>query len=290
MMNHAEIEALVTLLDDEDKEVLNHVWHKIKSYGKEVVPVLEDYWNPDFNATQSERLESLIKEIRFESLLAEWDEWLNAPTHDLLRAHYLVSSYFFPGLDFEALERKISKIRQSIWIELNNNQTPFEQIQIFNQVLYYHLGFNGDQNASDNVDFCLNHILDSKRGNPISLGFMYIVLARSLNLPMYGVRLKNYFILAFCKSQELDLASEEENEKSVLFYVNAYQKGVIFARNQIDDYLKRMDEKPKNIYYAPSNTIEIVKEILHYLIVINTQKNQEEIVRELKMIKERISR
>lgn len=285
MVNRSEIEALVTLLDDDDKEVLNHVWHRIKSYGKSVVPLLEDYWNPDFNETQSQRLESLIKEIRFESLLKEWEEWLNAPTQDLLRGHYLISSYFFPSLDYETLERKISKIRQSIWIELSNNQTPFEQIQIFNQVLYYHLGFRGEQSASENADFCLNHVLDSRRGNPISLGFMYIILARSLNLPVFGVRLKNYFILAFCKSSEVNFDNEEEAEKSVLFYLNAFQKGIIFARGQIDDYLKRTGEKPKPSCYAPASNIAIMKEMLHYLIVINTQRNEYETVAELKKIR-----
>lgn len=288
MMNHSEIQALVTLLDDDDKEVLSHVWHKIKSYGKDVVPLLEDFWNPELG-TQSERLESLIKEIRFDALLAEWGEWLNTPTHDLLRAHYLISSYFFPDLDFDALERKVFKIRQSIWIELNNNQTPFEQVQIFNQVLYYHLGFKGEQDAADNADFCLNHILDSRKGNPISLGFLYIILSKSLNLPVFGVRLKNYFILAFCKDLEPELNNGAEAQNSVLFYLNAFQKGVIFSKSQIDDYLKRLKEKPQDIHYSPASTLDIVKEMLYYLIVINTQRKQFEIVEELKKIRERIS-
>ncbi len=82
-------------------------------------------------------------------------------TPDLLRGYFLVSKYFFPNINFEVIERKVMRIRQSIWLELNSNQTPFEQIQIFNQVLYYHLGFKGEQEASQNEDFCLNHVLES---------------------------------------------------------------------------------------------------------------------------------
>lgn len=289
-MKDSEIAALITLLDDDDQEVVSHVWSKIKSLGPSIVPILENSWNPDFNLTQSERLEELIHEIQFDSLLNEIDAWLNSPTQDLLRGYFLISKYFFPELDSTIIENKISKIRQRIWIELSNNQTPFEQIQIFNQVLYQQLAFKGDIEAAENTDFCINHILETKRGNPVSLGLFYIILAQSLQLPIYGVCLKSYFILAFCKSNHLVFSNEEQLLNDVLFYLNPFQSGVIFSKTQIDDYLKRIGADNDIANYAPADTLTVLKELLSYIIYVNQQnpKSDARIVLEIGAILKKI--
>jgi len=278
---------LITLLDDDDQEVVAHVSERIKSLGKSIVPTLEKVWNPDFNPIQSERLENLIHEIQFEALLHAIEVWREAPTVDILKGYYLISSYFFPDLNFDEIERKVKKIRQKIWIELNYNQTPLEQVQIFNHVFYYHLGFLGDQEAATNPDFCINHVLDSKKGNPISLGLLYISLAQSLQLPIYGVRLINYFIMAFCKTPSFG-EKNEGNESDVLFYINPFQKGVIFSKNQIDDYIKRMDTITKPQYFNPANSTEVIIELIDYLIFVNEQKNSFDVSAELKLIRKKI--
>lgn len=286
-MKPTEISALITLLDDDDQEVVAHVSERIKSLGKSIVPTLEKVWNPDFNPVQSERLENLIHEIQFEDLLHAIEVWRETPTVDILKGYYLISSYFFPDLNFDEIERKVKKIRQKIWIELNYNQTPLEQVQIFNHVFYYHLGFVGDQEAATNPDFCINHVLDSKKGNPISLGLLYISLAQSLQLPIYGVRLINYFIMAFCKAPSFG-ESNEGNESDVLFYINPFQKGVIFSKNQIDDYIKRMDTITKPQYFSPANSTEVIIELIDYLIFVNEQKNSFDVSAELKLIRKKI--
>lgn len=291
-MKETEIAALITLLDDDDHEVVAHVWNKIKSIGPSIVPVLENSWNPDYNPTQSERLEDLIHEIQFESLVAEIDTWINAPTQDLKRGYFLISKYFFPEIDEAVIDSKIAKIRQKIWIELNNQQTPFEQIQIFNQVIYDHLGFKGDLNSSTNSDFCLNHILETKRANPISMGLLYIIVAQSLHLPIFGVLLKGYFVLAFCKSNHLAFGDSDKLMDDVLFYLNPFQQGIIFSKAQIDDYLKRTNIPSEPKYYIPADNRENLKELLRYLIVVNerNEKSNPSIFSELKVLLKKISR
>ncbi len=286
-MKATEISALITLLDDDDQEVVAHVSERIKSLGKSIVPTLEKVWNPDFNPIQSERLENLIHEIQFEDLLHAIEVWRETPTVDVLKGYFLISSYFFPDLNFDEIERKVKKIRQKIWIELNYNQTPLEQVQILNHVFYYHLGFSGDQNAASNADFCINHVLDTKKGNPISLGLLYISLAQSLQLPIYGVRLINYFILAFCKDPSFGERNEGQ-ESDVLFYINPFQKGVIFSKNQIADYIKRMNTPAKSQYFSPTNSTEVIIELIDYLIFINEQNNSFDVATELKLIRKKI--
>ena len=43
-MNESEIKALVTLLDDDDHEVVQHVETRLRTLGGSIIPLLEDHW------------------------------------------------------------------------------------------------------------------------------------------------------------------------------------------------------------------------------------------------------
>src|SRR5580698_2068510 len=136
MAKKSEISALIQLLDDDDQEVFKHVHNKLKSYGPDVIPDLEQVWNDELNPTTTERLEEVIHEIQYECLLADWQAWLDQEIPDLLAGAFIIAQYHYPEIKYEDTLKKINKLRQGIWLELNYNQTPLEQVQIFNQVFY----------------------------------------------------------------------------------------------------------------------------------------------------------
>lgn len=130
MANETEIQALIQLLDDDDKEVYKHVYQKLKSLGADVIPQLEEVWSVALNPVTHERLEEIIREIQFESLVTDWENWLHKENPDLFTGAFLISKYHYPELKFEVIQKNLVKLRQSIWLELNYNQTPLEQVQI----------------------------------------------------------------------------------------------------------------------------------------------------------------
>ena len=284
MANENEIHALIQLLDDDDHEVFKHVHAKLKSLGTDIIPTLEEVWSAELNPSTHERLEEIIHEIQFDSLQSEWEFWLSKEIPDLLTGAYLVAKYHYPELNFEEISKKIFKLRQNIWLELNYNQTPLEQIQIFNQVFYSYHGFKGSQTSNDYQDYCINQVLDSKKGNSITIGIMYQILANELSLPVYGVTLQRHYILAFCKRNILDFSGEDNNEREVMFYVNPINRGSIFSRNEIKDYLEKLGAETDSKYFLPADNVTIVKELLNYLIELNNQQNREDRVKELNLL------
>jgi regulator of sirC expression with transglutaminase-like and TPR domain len=284
MADSKEVHALIQLLDDEDNEVFKHVYNKLISLGSEIIPDLEQAWASELNPLAHERLEDIIHKIQFDALEAEWEEWLFLDQPDLLTGAFLIAKYHYPDIHLEDIQKKLQKIKQSIWLELNYNQTPLEQIQIFNQVFYNYHNFKGSQTSEDYQDFCINNVLDTKKGNSIIVGIIYQVLAQELNLPVYGVPLVRHYILAFCKKNIVDFFSEQSLEREVMFYINPINRGSIFSRNEIKDYLEkmRMEQDPRNFYPANNNTI--IKELITYLIDIYRLQNREERVKELKRL------
>ncbi len=59
----------------------------------------------------------------------------------------------------------------------------------------------------------LHLVLENKRGNPLTLCVIYLLIATKLDLPVYGVNLPNLFILTY-KHPVVDQ-----------FYINVYNKG-----------------------------------------------------------------
>lgn len=281
MEENKEILALIQLLDDEDSEVFRHVHDKLISFGCDIIPELEQAWAAELNPLAHERLEDIIHTIQFDALEQEWEEWLFLDPPDLLTGAYLVAKFHYPELEIEEIHKKIQKIKQSIWLELNYNQTPLEQIQIFNQVFYNYHNFRGSQTSSDYQDFCINSVLDTKKGNSIVVGIIYQILAHELNLPVYGVTLSRHYILAFCKKTILDFYSEQNLEREVMFYINPINKGSIFSRNEIKEYLERMKAEKEARNFIPSNNNNIMKELLTYLMEIYDGQHREDRVREL---------
>ena len=286
MENEREIHALIQLLEDNDVEVIKHVYAKLKSFGTAVIPILEQSWYADIDPIAHERLEDIIKEIKFDELVQEWKIWVTKEVPDLLTGAYLVAKYYYPEINFEAIEKKIAKFKQAIWLELNYNQTPLEQVQIFNQIFYHYHAFKGVQDSLDYTDFCINNVLESRTGNAISMGIIYQVLANELNLPVYGVNLTNHYILAFCKRMIYDFDVDTNLEREVMFYINPVNVGSIFSRNEIKDYLEKMNEEAIPKYFIPCNNLGIIKEMLTYLIALHAHKQELQNADELSYLKE----
>ena len=272
MLPESEIQALVRLLDDNDKEVLNHVYTKIKSFGVEIIPSLENAWTTELNPLQHDRLEEIIHDIQFETVSDELTAWVESEDKDLLRGFYIVTKYFFPDLKLDEVQKQVSKIKQSIWLELNYNQTPLEQIQIFNQVFYGYHGFSGIQLSEKFEHYCINNLLHTKHGSSISLGLLYQIIARELNLPVYGVPLVKYYVVCFCKRTISDFSDSEELEHEIMFYINPVNRGSLFSRNEIKEYLEKMKVDLDVRFFTPANNKTLIAELLTYFIELSSLK------------------
>jgi regulator of sirC expression with transglutaminase-like and TPR domain len=284
MNTESEINALIQLLDDNDQEVYRHVHNKLKSLGPDIIPTLEQAWGSELNPATHERIEEIIHEIQFDSLVEEWMLWRKDENPDLLTGAFLVAKYHYPDIALEDVRKKILKLKQSIWLELNYNQTPLEQIQIFNQVLYSHHNFKGVQASSDFHDFCINNALESKKGSSIAVGIIYQIIAAELTLPVYGVTLLRHYILAFCKKVIFDFNTDDNLEREVMFYINPINKGSIFSRNEVKDYLAKMKADPDPNNFTPANNAAIIKELLRSLTEIYEQQNRHDRLKDLQTL------
>ena len=269
MEANATIQALVRLIDDPDELVYQQVRDELLKFGSEVLPVLEQSWEQDYYGLLfQDRIENLIHDIQFESVKAQLKMWLQAPDKDLLSGAIIIAKYQYPGLDAALLHERIQAIRRDIWLELNDHQTAFEQVKIFNRIFFGMHRFRGEsQNYHTPANSYINTVLESRKGNPLSLCLIYSVIAQSLDLPIYGVNLPNHFVLAYMDSKHSAFGlKKEDDDYGVLFYINAFSKGSIFDAAEIKAFIQGIHLQPDRSFFEPCSNSAILKRMLSNLI------------------------
>lgn len=281
MENLAEIDALVKLLDDPDEEVYQHVQERLLTYGIEVVSYLESAWEQSLNTVLQERIENLVHAIQFTTIKEDLNLWYQSGAFDLLQGALIINRYQYPDLDEQQVINQIEEIKREIWIGLQYEMSSIEKIKLINHVFYTQYGFSGNtKNHHDPQNSYLNQVLESKKGNQISLAIIYATLAQKLDIPVYGVNLPQHFILGYIDD------SNEEKEYGVLFYINAFNKGAIFGKHDVDQFLRQLNLEPQPGFYSPCSNTEIIRRIIRNLISAYENLGSKEKVDELKQLQE----
>lgn len=276
MTSPKKFEALISLLEDPDREIFEHVFNELKSYGEEIIPTLETAWEESPNQILQTRLEDLIHHIQIEKLKAELIKWVKSDDLDILEGAIIISKYQYKKIDIEGIYAKIEQIRKDIWLELNDYLTAVEKIKVFNNIFYEVHKFKGDAiNFLDPLHSYINSVIESKTGNSISLGILYLTIAKKLDLPIYGINLPHHFVLAYIDHDNFNLKLFEENhdeKKEVLFYINPFNEGAIFTKGEIKIYLEKLKIFPNDEGEYPTEYFEPCSEFKIIEILIDSLK------------------
>ncbi len=272
-----ELSALISLLDEPNEQNFGSIKKKISSYGLEAVPLLEDAWLLSMEGDNAKRIESLIEEIRFNDIYFELENWVKFHSNDLIKAFLLISKFRYPDFDEEKYLQKIEKLKQDIWLEMNENLTALEKVKVLNHIFYDIYKFRGQLPNKTNINaFYLNELLDSNKGSAIALGILYSSVAQNLNIPIFGVDLHLHFILAYMEDNQPIKKVEDYTYDEVLFYIAVVNKGSVFTHKEVNRYLDQLKLKTKPEYYIPCNNIKIIQRLINDMISAYRKEKMED--------------
>ena len=284
-MNTSELNALISLLDDPDEVIYEQISGQILSQGTTIVAELELAWENSKSVLQQQRIENLIQKIQFSATSDALTHWIESGGSDLLEGALIIARYQFPDFNEKKIYGYIDQLKQDIWLELNPNLTALEQVRVINHILFEVHQFVGNTNDfhHPNNSF-INMVLESKRGNPLSLSIIYAILAQKLSMPIYGVNLPQHFILAYMGGENTFGLYDLDKNKEVLFYINAFSKGTIFNRNEVESYLQQLNLKANENYFYPCNNIEMIKRMINNLIFSFEKMGNEKKSNDMKLL------
>ena len=283
-MNEKEIESLIKLLDDPDQEIASHVEEKLLSYGNDVINHLENAWGQSLDSILQERIENLVHKIQFQNIKKELELWYIGGAFDLLQGILIINKYQYPDLDEQKVINQLEDIKRDIWMQMIYDMSPVEKVKLINHVIYGTNGFTGNTtNHQDPQNSYISQVLESRKGNQILLAVIYSIIAQKLDIPIYGVNLPQHFILAYVDETPAEsiMVSGDLFEDRILFYINAFNKGFMFGRKDVDAFLKQLNLKPNEHFYEPCTNIDIIQRVLRNLISAYEKLSAVDKVREL---------
>jgi regulator of sirC expression with transglutaminase-like and TPR domain len=204
----------------------------------------------------------LIHRLHYRDLTEEMELWSKNVHHDLLTGALLVARFQYPEMVTTQVYQDIEKLRRNIWLELNTYLTPLEQVNVLTSILYNYFSIKGTEVAYQQPEeFLINKQLETKRGNAIANGILYLILSELLDIPVRAINIPRQFVLSYFRS-DYDFTRHTENfmYKSE-FFIDPIS-GQVFTHKDVETYFKRINVPPVTSYFKPLSNKRIIQVLL----------------------------
>ena len=264
MQENKEIQALLKLIDDPDQIVYETVSNKLISFGKDIIPNLENYSETIVNTELQDKIDGLISRLHFADTKEAFIKWSTGDA-DLLAGCLLLSKYVHPEMNDTNIFKEIEKLRRNIWLEMNSYLTPMEQINVICSIVYNYYKQKGIEINYDNTDgFILNKTLELRMGNAFGNGTLFLILCDLLDVPVYAINIPKQFILAYFDKHHDVLNPESHSTNKIKFYIDPVN-GQMYSHIDVENYFKKMSLPPTATFFRPIANKSIILILLSQL-------------------------
>jgi regulator of sirC expression with transglutaminase-like and TPR domain len=249
-----DIRALIGLLvDDEDSYEL--VRTQLLKMGEAVIPYIEE----KRAAAQPEvaaRMDAVCREVRFEKLKHEFWRLATAPECDLETGTLLLVKFGYPGLDTDVYKRWMDEVAAHVERDLPKDADEATRFSRLNAHVFQAMGFSGnDLHYYDPENSYLNRLIEKRRGIPVSMAVLYLLLARRLKISAFGVGTPGHFLVGYRGPEDR-------------CYLDVYNKGRLMSAADVQKMLARAGYEFRPEYLHPANSRDIVIRMMRNLISI----------------------
>jgi regulator of sirC expression with transglutaminase-like and TPR domain len=267
-MNNPKLDALIGLLDDPDLTVFEMVEQELLKESDEIIPELEKKWEISLDGNCQERIENIIQHLQFKETSRLLSEWIITGNTEqkLLSGFLIVDRFQYPDVNALSIGVKLENIRKKIWLELNNSLTLLEKTTIINHFLFNILEYSINfKNIHSPQNCFLNQILDTRKGNPVSIAVFYTIIARMLEMPAYFIDFPKNPLVAIVDAKLARKVHGSNSDSDVLFYINPSNRGAITSIKEIEYHLRTNNFQPIKNYTEPKSDIQFIRRLVESL-------------------------
>ena len=251
---NTEIDALLRLLDDPDQTVQKAVRDRLSALGPAVLPALRAA-----RTTADEPLRSLLDttlhDLHIADIAHTWRALMKLPEPDLETGAFLIARYGYPELDIAPYQKRLDAMAGRIRPRIEGAEGP-QRAVILCAFMCEEMGFTGnEQDYYAPHNSYLNWVLDHRRGIPISLSVIFLLLARRLDLPVFGVNMPAHFLVKYL---------DEEHE----VFLDLFNGGGPVTREEATQFLKRASIPPHPSHFEAADTHLILLRMVRNLFSI----------------------
>ncbi|HEU5080147.1 MAG TPA: transglutaminase-like domain-containing protein [Opitutaceae bacterium] len=244
-LSNEQKEALRTLLDDQNSVVRKSLLGYFLEHSAETVPFLKEI-AAGKNRSQAWHARWFLEELKFSDPVAEFKGFIRSLNYELETGALLLSRTVFPGIDIgsccELLDEMAARCRELI----AEPMTAREKCRVLNRVLFHEYGFRGNyEHYTDPLNSFIDQVLERRKGIPISLSIVYLLVAHRIGLNLEPVGLPGHFVIG-CYVEDAP------------FFVDAFEQGAFRTPEELFTLLRVQQIEPKETDLAPTPVREVL--------------------------------
>jgi len=273
MTNKSEIESLIYLLEDPDPEVQTGVKNRLRELGEHAVPLLDQYKSESVHDSERQNINEIIHNITYGTLLEDFSALVESGVHgrrSLEEALFLLARFGNPTLRVSEYKQKLDDMARQVGGDIAYTPSLNEKMRILLHFVFRELRFRGDsKNYHDPDNAFLDRVIDRRKGLPIMLSVIVMMLARRLNLPFYGVNMPIHFMLIY-----------QTHKQNIL--IDPFDGGTIVTYDQCYYFLKKNGIEPRAEHLERAETSDILTRCIRNLMHSYAKNGYEKKVSDLK--------
>ncbi len=249
------LQHLLKLLDDSSAEIQKIVRNTILENSLEILlkrPFYQMQADPELRPS----LEEMLNELHFDLIKDAFGKLIetNLEDIDLEKAVMLLAYWNDPDVDVPSFVNRLDLYAGEIGNHMPVTGHPLAFIDHLNYYIFKKFGFKGNTSDYYNPDNSfINRVMETKKGIPITLSVIYMLISRRLELSIAGVPMPAHFIVKF------DNGTDE-------IYIDPFYEGKIYSQQECREYLNQANNL---------NTASILEGCADYQIILRMMRNIE---------------
>lgn len=256
-------QALVRLLDDPSPTVQGALMAELARLGEPATILLRQIAE-EGKPAQAEAAQRILRKLGAEDTRGAFLRFIRSTRYELETGCILLDRTLYPKVEPELICGLLDQIAARVKQLLVKPATPVEQCRVLNRVLFHEYGFRGDQEDFYHPHNCLLHkVIERRRGLPISLAIIYLLVAYRCGINLEPIGLPGRFVVGCFTSGEP-------------FYIDVFEGGAFRSRADLEDFLENFELSPDDSYFMPISTGEVLLRCCRNLVNQFTRAHQME--------------
>jgi regulator of sirC expression with transglutaminase-like and TPR domain len=241
----ARRQALKELLDDSSPTVRAALLAEFVRHGRESVDLLRECTHQP-NRMLALHAAWFLRELNFSDPVGEFRGFIRSLNYELESGALLLSRTVNPDLDVGACCTQLDSLATRCRELIAEPMTAREKCRVLNRVLFHEFGLRGNaDNYTDPRNSYLDQVLARRKGIPISLSIVYLLVAERVGLQLEAVALPGHFMVG-CY------------EESVPFFVDPFNAGVFLGAGEVFMLLRQNNGQASVADLAPTPIREVL--------------------------------
>lgn len=238
-------EAVLALLDDPSPAVRKALLAHFSAQGERARVFLEALAN-NGGRLLATHARGYLDELKFTDPVSEFRDFIRSLNYELETGALLLARTVLPdvdvGLSCQRLDDLAARCRELIAEPLSVR----EKCRVINRVLFHENGFRGNlEHYTDPLNSFLPVVLERRKGIPLSLSIVYLLVAQRLGIDLEPVGLPGHFMIG-CYLEEAPL------------FIDPFEQGAFRSPEEVFAFVKTGPVPPKISDLAPTTVREVL--------------------------------